>query len=74
MPEGRPGLGCRSSIRPAVLGGMVIYDRDWTGSIKIATTPPADGGQTPGELAPGHVRARSRRHRAGFEGADVPVA
>ncbi len=49
---GRPGLGCRSSIRPAGLGGMVIYDRDRAGSIKEATTPPADGGQTRNDPRP----------------------
>src|SRR5919112_6886250 len=35
------GLGCRSSIRPAELGGKVICDRDRTGSITHATAPPA---------------------------------
>jgi hypothetical protein len=53
MPEGQAeGFGCRSSIRPAGFGGMVIYDRDRMGSIKRATTPPAVGGQTRNDPRP----------------------
>jgi hypothetical protein len=52
MPEGRPRLGCRSSIRPACVRGMVIYDRDRAGSIKRATTPSAVGGQTENDPRP----------------------
>ena len=65
-------LGCRSSIR---YGGMVCCDRDRVGSIRRTAAPPRGGGQTGGDRAPGHVRARSRRLPAArVEGTDVPVA
>ena len=68
-------FGCRSSIRPASLGGMVVCDRDRTGSITQAATPSADGGQTDPDLASGHVlRAWPRRRLGRCEGADVSVA
>jgi hypothetical protein len=37
---------------PRQIRGMVICDRDRTGSIKEATTPPADGGQTQNDPRP----------------------
>ena len=66
------GFGCRSSIRYV---GMVCCDRDRVGSIRRTAAPPRGGGQTSGDHAPGHVRARSRRLPAArVEGTDVPVA
>ncbi len=74
MPEGRPRARLPVIHSPCQIGGMVVYDRDRMGSIKRATTPPADRGQTQKRPASGHVRACSR-HRLGLiEGADVPVA
>jgi hypothetical protein len=53
MPEGRPRVRLPVIHSPReVVGGMVIYDRDRTGSIKRATTPPADGGQTRNDPRP----------------------
>jgi hypothetical protein len=58
--------------------GMVVCDHDQVGSIKRATAPPADGGQTQNDRAPGHVRTGSRRHlrpvRGWVQGTDVSVA
>jgi hypothetical protein len=75
MPEGRPGVRLPVIHPPrANAVGMVVCDRDQVGSIKSATAPPADGGQTQNDLAPGHVRAGSRRRLGRVQGADVPVA
>jgi hypothetical protein len=71
VPEGRP----RDSV-PVIhsLVGMVSYDRDQAGSIRWAATPPAGGGQTSTDHAPGHVRARSRHLHPGLvQGTDMPV-
>jgi len=74
MPEGRP-LGSAAG-HPSALPkkGMVVYDRDQAGSIKSATAPPADGGQTRNDLVPGHVRTGSRRRLGRVQGTDVTVA
>jgi hypothetical protein len=53
MPEGQAeGSAAGHPFAPRVFGGMVIYDRDRTGSIKRATTPPAGGGQTQNDPRP----------------------
>jgi hypothetical protein len=52
MPERQAGARLPVIHSPALVGGMVICDRDWTGSIKKATTPPADGGQTQNDPRP----------------------
>ncbi len=54
-------------------GAWSWFGRDWLGSIRGATTPPSagagGGGQTCSDLAPDHVRARSRcRRAAGWAG------
>jgi hypothetical protein len=51
MPEGRPRARLPVIHSPRNRG-MVIYDRDRTGSIKRATTPPAVGGQTQNDPRP----------------------
>ncbi len=61
MPEGQAEGSAAGHPSAPPCGGMVIYDRDRTGSIKRATTPPVDGGQTQKRPASGHVRADSRR-------------
>jgi len=75
MPEGQADGSAAGHPFARAAGGMVIYDRDRTGSIKRATTPLAGGGQTqndpspvtsePAHAAAAAVRGRGCIRRAG---------